>query len=303
MVTRTRALAGLARRVPGARTAMHAVRSNVTLPGSTAEWWQRHQPVWRRPRPHERRAGAWCNICHWSGEHFDGMDHVEFNACPQCGSNSRDRFLLWCFAARTPSPRGLTVLETSPRMGLEYRELMRQLFSYRASDYDNSAHRADLQIDLQAMDLPDASLDVILTPHVLEHVPAPERAFAEMYRVLRPGGAVFLQIPLLEGSTCVPATPEYHGDDTLVHWRFGWDVADLARAAGFQVTVLVTEPWRDALVDGRVPPVEDPEFDVPALVRAARPAEIEAVATAAESRLLGWRRGHQFATWECRRVP
>jgi SAM-dependent methyltransferase len=278
---------------------MGALRANVTLPGSSTEWWQRRQPIWRRPRLHERRAAAWCNVCHWTGDAFEGIEHVEFLTCPQCGSIARDRFLLWCFTSRTPSPRGLTVLETSPRLGLEYRELMRQLFDYRASDFDNSAHRADLQLDLQAIDLPDRSLDIVLTPHVLEHVPDPERAAVELFRVVRPGGRVYLQIPLLEGTTRVPAEPEYHGDQTLVHWRFGWDIADLLRSAGFTVTVLVTEPWWSALVAGDVPDTVDLEFDVPALVREARPAELHAVATAAEARLLGWARGHHFATWEC----
>lgn len=291
----------MARRIPGAPRAVDLVRTNVTLPFDRAEWWQRRQPIWRRPRWHERRAGAWCNVCHWSGDAFEGIDHVEFLACPQCRSIARDRFLLWCFGTRTPAPRGLTVLETSPRLGPEYRELMRQLFDYRASDFDNSAHRADLQIDLQAIDLPDASIDVVLTPHVLEHVPEPDRAAAELFRVVRPGGRVYLQIPLLEGSTTVPSEPEYHGDDTLVHWRFGWDLADLLRRPGFLVNVLVTEPWRDALASGTVPDVVDPEFDVPALVAAARPGELVAVASADEARLLGWSRAHQFATWECLR--
>jgi SAM-dependent methyltransferase len=285
--------------VPGASAAVGALRATVTLPGSSIEWWQRKQPVWRRPRWHERRAGAWCNICHWTGSAFEGIEHVEFLVCPQCGSIARDRFLLWCFGTRTPSPRGLSVLETSPRLGPEYRELMRQLFDYRASDFDNSAHRADLQIDLQAIDLPDRSVDVVLTPHVLEHVPDPDRAAAELYRVVRPGGRVYLQVPLLEGTTRVPVEPEYHDDNTLVHWRFGWDVADLFRAAGFDVTALVTEPWRSTLAGGRAPATVDVEFDIPALVRDARPGELQAVATAAEARLLGWARGHQFATWEC----
>ena len=119
--------------------------------------------------------------------------------------------------------------------------------------------------------------------------------------MLRPGGRVYLQIPLLEGVTMVPAEPEYHGDNTLVHWRFGWDVADLLRRAGFEVTVLVTEAWLDTLRSGVAPDVADPEFDVPALVARSRPDELVAVATADEARLLGWSRGHQFATWECRR--
>ena len=65
--------------------------------------------------------------------------------------------------------------------------------------------------------------------------------------------------------------------------------------------MLVTQPWLETLTSGSVPDVVDPEFDVPALVAKARPAELVGVASAAEARLLGWSRGHQFATWECLR--
>lgn len=93
---------------------------------------------------------------------------------------------------------------------------------YTASDYDESAHRGVVQLDLQAIDLPDASVDVVLTPHVLEHVPDTDRALAELFRILTPGGSVFLQVPLPQAVTGVPAEPEYHGDHTLVFFRFGW---------------------------------------------------------------------------------
>ena len=42
---------------------------------------------------------------------------------------------------------------------------------YTASDYDESAHKAMIKLDLADMQLPDDSVDVTLTPHVLEHVP------------------------------------------------------------------------------------------------------------------------------------
>ena len=44
--------------------------------------------------------------------------------------------------------------------------------------------------DVQALPLPDASLDVALTMHMLYHVPDIERAARELRRVLRPGGTL-----------------------------------------------------------------------------------------------------------------
>lgn len=46
--------------------------------------------------------------------------------------------------------------------------------------------------DAQALGIGDATFDVILCTEVLEHLPEPQRAIDEMYRVLRPGGRLVL---------------------------------------------------------------------------------------------------------------
>ena len=103
-----------------------------------------------------------------------------------------------------PPALGLRVLETSPRLGDEYRRAMGRWFDYRCSDYDERAHRGMLRLDLQAIDLPDATVDVLLTPHVVEHVPDTDRALAEIHRILAPGGRMYLQVPVLQGRTGTP---------------------------------------------------------------------------------------------------
>jgi SAM-dependent methyltransferase len=49
--------------------------------------------------------------------------------------------------------------------------------------------------DVRALPLRDASFDVVLTSHVVEHLPRPEAAFREMARVLRPGGRLLVLTP------------------------------------------------------------------------------------------------------------
>ena len=46
--------------------------------------------------------------------------------------------------------------------------------------------------DVQALCIRDASFEVVLCTEVLEHVPDPQRAIDEMYRVLVPGGQLLL---------------------------------------------------------------------------------------------------------------
>jgi ubiquinone/menaquinone biosynthesis C-methylase UbiE len=50
---------------------------------------------------------------------------------------------------------------------------------------------------VQSLDFPDEHFDAIVCWSVLEHVPDPIRAIAEMRRVLRPGGIIWIQLPFL----------------------------------------------------------------------------------------------------------
>ncbi|HSV67276.1 MAG TPA: methyltransferase domain-containing protein [Mycobacteriales bacterium] len=247
-------------------------------------------------------AGSECLICGWQGRAFLGGYHSEEAKCPHCGSIARDRFLYWCWTQRTPYRRADRVLETSPRLKRRYRRMMRRRVDYRCSDLDGTEHKAALTLDLQDIALPDASLDVIITPHVLEHVPHTERALAELHRVLRPGGRMFLQVPMPQGVTAPPAEPEYHGDDTLVYWRFGWDLREKLVKVGFEVSALVTEPMRARVAAGDLDSGYDgPDCDEVDLLRHADPAMLTAVASAEQARRYGFLPDFQFITWDAGR--
>ena len=49
--------------------------------------------------------------------------------------------------------------------------------------------------DLRALPLRDATFDLIIVSHVAEHLSEPERVFAELARVLRPGGRLLVLTP------------------------------------------------------------------------------------------------------------
>ncbi|HUW00973.1 MAG TPA: methyltransferase domain-containing protein [Acidimicrobiales bacterium] len=244
-----------------------------------------------------------CNICHWSGASFAGAAHCEAANCPRCGSIARDRFLFFCMQQRIEPSLGCTTLETSPRMGDEYRSAMAGWFDYLCSDFDESMHKAMVRIDLQDIDLDDASIDLVLTPHVLEHVPDTGRALREIHRVLRPGGTMLLQVPVLQGRTAPPATPEFHGDDTPVFWRFGYDLAAVLAEHGFDVHTLVTEEWAELVASGtdRWDGDVSGEFDDVSMFSGTRGHEFEIVADREQSRRFGFEPAYMFLTWECRK--
>ena len=62
----------------------------------------------------------------------------------------------------------------------------------------------------EAIPLPDASVDLVLTQETLEHVADPFAAMREIHRVLKPGGTLYLQLPFIIG---------YHPGPTD-YWRF-----------------------------------------------------------------------------------
>lgn len=77
----------------------------------------------------------------------------------------------------------------------------------------------------EAIPLPDASVDLVITQEVLEHVADPFKAIAEIHRVLKPGGTLYLQLPFVIG---------YHPGPTDF-WRFTREgMTRLIEIAGLQ---------------------------------------------------------------------
>jgi SAM-dependent methyltransferase len=257
---------------------------------------------WAPIRPRDVPAeGAWCILCGWRGPQFPGPPHSEAAQCPNCQAVGRDRFLYLCLYQRVPLERRLRVLETSPRLGADYRDTMASRVRYLASDYDERAHKASVKLDLQRLDLPDASIDVLLTAHVLEHVPDTDAALSQIYRVLSPGGRMLLQVPVGQATTAPPPEPEFHGDNTPVFWRFGMDLTERLRQHGFQAVVLCTEDFRRRVVAGDAhwePFFEFTEWDRAALVGAAKADDLVVVADDNLAQRDGVFPSYQFLTWE-----
>jgi methionine biosynthesis protein MetW len=80
-----------------------------------------------------------------------------------------------------------------------------------------------------AAELPfaDESFDVAVCVEVLEHLFAPQRAMAEIHRVLRPHGRLIVTVP------------------NVAHWRSRADLAVLGRWNGRGDRLSPTQPWRD----------------------------------------------------------
>ena len=101
------------------------------------------------------------------------------------------------------------------------------------TDWPNSLHgRAyiDFASDLSTgIPLRDASVDTMVVSDVLEHVYRPQIVLNEMYRVLKPGGAVLMNVPFVY---CVHEAPH----DYFRYTQFA--VSRMAEDAGFAIEVL-----------------------------------------------------------------
>ena len=184
----------------------------------------------------EGRTPRLCPICGYRGPFSPVRFKVEI-WCPSCDARPRHRLLkLWLDREMRLAP-GAEVIhfaaEPWARGWFEARGA-----HYRTADIND---RFDLRLDLEALDLPDESVDIILANHVLEHVDD-ARALSGIHRVLRPHGQAVLTVPMIEGweetyedaSLDEAARRLRYGDRD--HRRFyGRDIRDRIRAAGFEL--------------------------------------------------------------------
>jgi Methyltransferase domain len=215
------------------------------------------------------------------GESPTGFRDAAF--CASCLATNRQRQLgyLLCqvLARRTGRPVtalpqataiGGHVVYNTEAQGPVHRQL-EAMPGYRCSEYLGPDLAAGTLVggiehqDLTALSYPDASVDVVLSSDVLEHIPDPYRAHAEIHRVLRPGGSHLFTVPFhqtwfhdepraavdADGSVTLLAEPAiyhtdaplYHGDPTqpspgvLVYTIFGLQMLVRLREIGFDTSL------------------------------------------------------------------
>lgn len=103
--------------------------------------------------------------------------------------------------------------------------------TYLALDYYQTAvewygTRPHVFGDAQDLPIADAQVDTILLLDVLEHLPSPERALAECFRVLKPGGRLLLQVPFLY--------PVHDAPRDFTRWT-AFGIEHIAEREGFRV--------------------------------------------------------------------
>ena len=190
------------------------------------------------------------------------MDRRESRACQFCGSSFRARQLARALVelygehgeaslaelVRAEHFRSMKILG----LDLELLAMLEACPGFSRSPYITSLIPVRGLPDL-GLPFADASLDLVVTSDVLEHIPRYRRVLDEVRRVLRPSGRfVTIQPVILSRRTvtrCVVAEDgtvrhllpaSYHcrgADDSLVFVEFGIDFLDDVRAAGLDLRV------------------------------------------------------------------
>ena len=112
--------------------------------------------------------------------------------CPVCKSLPRHRILaFWCNGYIEMLEKS-KVLYFAPEYSMTLWMKRNRISCTTADLYD----KADLKLDIQSTGLPDASYNIIIANHVLEHVDDFREALKEMYRILVPDGLFICSFPM-----------------------------------------------------------------------------------------------------------
>jgi SAM-dependent methyltransferase len=192
-----------------------------------------------------RGSDVHCPLCSGDFARFIPHRGIAPGRCPRCGSLERHRLLVGYLADRPELfGRQVSVLHIAPEYGLQRMLRAMPNVTYRSADLDSPL--ADDAVDIHEMPYGDASFDVLICSHVLEHVRDDRVSLGEIRRVLAPGGTAVIMSPIDE------KLEETHEDASIVEpaerhrvygqsdhlRRYGRDFADRVAATGFRVEVI-----------------------------------------------------------------
>lgn len=211
------------------------------------------------PAPHTPVAGRdtgvlarYCPACRRESDHFEpGPDQRPDARCPRCGALERHRTLALVLDRLEPVlAASRAVVDVAPQA-----QVRRLLQARTSGDYIGidlaDTRRAHVLGDVCRLPFPDATFDVAVAVHVLEHVADDTGAMAELRRVLTDDGLAIVQVPQRRGHPTeedadadADERTRRFGQADHVRW-YGDDFEDRLRAADLHPTSLVSRDLAD----------------------------------------------------------
>lgn len=145
-----------------------------------------------------RKTRFHCNVCQHSSSfflhHANELGIAWFSICPNCNSRSRHRGLFFIYTKIVDELKeSISVLHFAPEPVFYPLLRNKALIRYHTSDF--FLQDVDFKEDIQNLSFPDATYDLILCNHVIEHVPDDDKALKEIGRILKPKGKAIITIP------------------------------------------------------------------------------------------------------------
>lgn len=185
--------------------------------------------------------------------------------CTNCNCIPRERAITKVLTQKFPNFEQLAIHESSPcNRGLSLK-LKQYCKNYCATQFYPNKKTGDIidgfrNENLECQTFPDESFDIVVTQDVMEHIYNPAKAFQEIARTLKHGGAHIFTVPLINktnpteiwatknenGTPNFIHTPEYHGNPidscgspVTMHW--GYDIVDFIQKHSGLKTYIINE--------------------------------------------------------------
>lgn len=217
---------------------------------------------WKALRVHRQT----CPLCNCSVQlKFGHSEHAVRCLC--CRANPAAMSMAEVLLDHVPDLGTRTVYELSSR-GPLFSFLQENSGNFVFSEYfdgvpPGSTVDGVLCQDVQNLTFPDQVFDICTSTDVFEHVPDDEKAFGEIFRVLRSGGYAVFTVPLdfqqktveraaiVDGEISHLMPPEFHHDHisglgkVLCFRNYGFDIVDKLESRGFKhVSILPPDDSR-----------------------------------------------------------
>ena len=197
------------------------------------------------------RQNGFCPICYNNVVfHSENTWLRDYLKCTNCGSIPRQRALMIIIERYYPNWRDLSIHESSPGGGSITNKL-KECKGYIGSQYYPKQEFGKFingyrNENLEEQTFEDGFFDIVITQDVFEHIYNPAKAFSEIGRTLKNGGAHIFSVPIINkfnkteiwakmdcnGNPVFQKTEEWHGNPVdkkgspvTMHW--GYDIVNL----------------------------------------------------------------------------
>lgn len=117
------------------------------------------------------------------------MQSMYYRGCKRMGNTRKERDLLFGELISSSKMKRCLQIGVKDDDGDKFGD------NWVAVDLYDKSSFIDFNFDVRDLKFNDCEFDVVVCMSILEHIPNPMQALHELYRVLKPGGIVWIQMP------------------------------------------------------------------------------------------------------------